>query len=151
MRPLLIGQAPGPNTDPAAPLHPSTSGTGRNLLKLMGIPIDRYLTLFHRTNLLHQFPGKHLRDDKFPLKKARIAAEAMKPIIGDRKLIFVGRNVALAFGYHGPFHEWRYWDSWDVAVVPHPSGRNRWYNDRANLHESEQFWRALIKTLDSGQ
>ena len=81
-KPLLIGQAPGPNTDPDRPLAPlPRSSAGGRLAELAGLSPKDYLKTFDRTNLLHTFPGRWKRDDKWPARDAGIAAAAMKPLL----------------------------------------------------------------------
>ena len=69
--------------------------------------------------------------------------------------MLVGRNVATAFGMTMEFHTWKeirvglrgavgQMQLADIAVVPHPSGRNHWYNDVDNLVESAEFWRDFL-------
>lgn len=146
MKPLLIGQAPGPNTDPDQPLAPlPRSSTGGRLAEFAGLTATQYLRLFERTNLLHAFPGRTKRDDKLPSREARIAANAMKPLMRGRSIILVGRNVAEAFGYpaqHLDFHEWFRDERWgfDVAVIPHASGRNAWYRKDEHKIMARAFW-----------
>lgn len=146
--PLLIGQAPGPNTDPALPLHPlPKTSTGGRLAELIGMsPVD-YHRSFERINLLQDFPGQHKRDDKFPLGKAKIAARAIVPLLRERVVILVGRNVATAFGLlEEPFHVWMEDTQWcqAMAIVPHPSGRNHWYNKPDNRLEAQEFWKEAV-------
>lgn len=157
MRPLLIGQAPGPNTDPELPLFPvpKTSAGGR-LQQLIGISRGEYLKTFDRINLLRDFPGKHKRDDKFPLPPAKFAARVLRPMLSGREVILVGRNVANAFGLDLEFHDWMSWPvrrrcivSRDdgccrIAIIPHPSGRNHWYNKPGNRAEASDFWAEFV-------
>ena len=157
MRPLLIGQAPGPNTNPELPLFPipSTSAGGR-LQQLMGLRRWEYLKKFDRVNLLPEFPGRHKRDDKFPLAEARFAATVMRPHLSDRVVIMIGRKVGDAFGLDLPFHQWAEMrcrrtmltepggEVCIVAVVPHTSGRNHWYNSEGNREEARRFWQDLL-------
>lgn len=145
---LLIGQAPGPNTDPKRPLAPlpKTSAGGR-LAELAGLDAVSYLRTFDTANLLYEFPGRWKRDDKFPLDAATIAANAMKPLLRKRRIVLIGRRVALAFGFpkEAEFHCW-YHDQWwdyEVAVAPHTSGRNHWYRKEGNLEKSFAFWRSI--------
>lgn len=160
-RPLLIGQAPGPNTNPDLPLFPvpKTSAGGR-LQHLMGLTRAEYMQLFERTNLLHEFPGRHKRDDKFPMAKARLAASTIRPLLTGRRVVLVGRNVANAFDLgEMQFHRWQSvrarraciisgCDGMTMlAVVPHPSGRNHWYNSQGNRDEAARFWQELINDL----
>ena len=145
--PLLIGQAPGPNTDPALPLFPVpwTSAGGR-LVQFMGITRGHYLMAFDRINLLQTFPGKHKRDDKFPMRDAKIAARAIRPLLEDRVVILIGRNVAEAFELKIEFHEWVPVLPFckTLAVVPHPSGRNHWYNSQENKLTARSFWQQVV-------
>lgn len=159
MRPLLIGQAPGPNTEPSLPLYPvpKTSAGGR-LAAIMGLKRTQYLRHFDRVNLLYQFPGRHKRDDKFPVGLARAAAQAMLPLLGGRRVVLVGRNVSTAFGLGQlPYHVWdevycgarqfgpgRADSTVRIACVPHPSGRCRWYNSEENRLEARTFWEELL-------
>lgn len=145
-RVLLIGQAPGPNTDPELPLYPtSKTSTGGRLQELMGISREEYLDLFDRINLLNEFPGRHRRD-------AKIAAAAVRPLLHSRTVVLVGRNVAQSFGLDADFHDWMEWPLNEcgmclVSVIPHPSGRNHWYNDKSNRLAARRFWRDTIKNL----
>lgn len=154
---VLIGQAPGPNTDPRLPLfpEPSTSAGGR-LLEIMGVPRAEYLALTERINLLNYYPGKWANGDRWPLAEARIAAEAVAPLLAGRCVVLVGRNVAQAFDNKADYHVWttqqvrrrcpiaRCPGLAEFAVVPHTSGRNRWYNDPENSQEARSFWASAL-------
>lgn len=153
MKTLLIGQAPGPNTDPSTPLHPYPgSATGAKLAAIMGLTPERYLEVFDRINLLNEFPGRHNHCDKFPVVSARIAASAIIPLLVNRRVVFVGRNVSNSFGYKGalPFHEWHFNPRvpFHFAVVPHASGRNHWYNKDGNKEVAQKFWRLFFDDMN---
>ncbi len=159
-RPLLLGQAPGPNTDPDYPLFPAprTSAGGR-LCEMMGLTKAQYLLAFDRANLLPYFPGRtQARDDSFPMAPARLAARVMRPLLRGRRVIMVGRRVAEAF--RAPEIEW--FEPWElhcgprhavlgcpgtavVHVIPHPSGRNHWYNSELNRARARRFWDMLLR------
>lgn len=150
---LLVGQAPGPNTDPDLPLFPipSTSAGGR-LMQFMGLTRTQYLRTFDRVNLLRYYPGKWQNGDRWPIRDARIAAEALAPLFAGRKVVLVGRNVADAFDLRVDFHEWTTLQVrrrnpvtgcpglCQIAVVPHPSGRNHWYNQEERRIVARTFW-----------
>lgn len=157
-RPLLIGQAPGPRTDPDLPLFPFPStSTGGQLQRLMGLRRGEYLLMFERVNLLPVFPGKHKRDDKFPVADARLAAAVLRPMLAGRTVILVGRNVANAFGLGDEFHTWidlpvrrrcpiaRDEYCCRIAIIPHPSGRSRWYNNSEHKEASHEFWESFLR------
>lgn len=154
--PLLIGQAPGPNTDPELPLYPipRTSAGGR-LRELTGLTRGEYLRYFDRINLLPYFPGRVGHDDSFPMTPAKLAARVIRPLLTGRIVILVGRKVADAFKIDLPFHEWaelrtqrpniltRCRGTARFAIVPHPSGRNHWYNRDDNRRLAHCFWQEL--------
>jgi uracil-DNA glycosylase len=150
MKPILIGQAPGPKTDPTKPLDPNTE-TGRRLVKLTGLEPVTFGYAFDLANLLHEFPGKCREGvpDRFPLCNAYVAAAAVKPFLRSRTVVCLGRGVAQSFGYSDKsrFHEWfvdpQY--NFKVAIVPHTSGRNRWYQKPENAQESVAFWSKLTE------
>ena len=124
----------------------------------MGLRRGEYLRCFERINLLAVFPGKHKRDDKFPMRTAKLIASSLKPLLAGRTVILVGRNVAKAFLLDTDFHQWVPWPvrrycpvnrddgRCRVAVVPHPSGRNHWYNDQENREEAVRFWDTFLNS-----
>lgn len=155
-RPLLIGQAPGPNTDAARPLWPQPlSSTGGRMALHMGLTPEQFVSTFDRINLLNEFPGRWKRDDKFPQASARVAASAVRPLLARRKVILVGRNVAEAFGYCSNTLAFLQWErdmahDFHFAIVPHASGRNRWYNDPENLEKTRAFWKNFLTEINGG-
>lgn len=157
MKPLIIGQAPGPNTDPLRPLPPlPRTCAGGRLAELAGLTPKQYLQTFDRANLLQFFPGRSMCPDKFPKPAAEIAAGAMKPLLGGRRLILLGQKVADAFGYparHLDWHEWFEDEFWGfrVAVVPHTSGRSHWYRKPENMEQARAFWGRLMRELTFSQ
>lgn len=160
LRPVLVGQAPGPNTDPDLPLYPLPRGSaGGRLADYMGLSLGQYLRTFERVNLLREYPGargvKHSRtvdhqQDRFPAQRARTAANALRPMLAGRHVLLMGRGVAKAFGLEEvpylqarvvPMRRPTAVQEWTaiVGVVPHPSGRNRWMNDAANAAALRAF------------
>ena len=144
---LLIGQAPGPNTDPGEPLplEPRSSTAGR-LCMFIGVHPNQFRGQVQRVNLLQYHPGRRRHHDRFPEREGRVAAQAMMPLLSGRAVVLLGRKVAKAFGAeNAPFHEWLVpsWCSY-FAVAPHPSGRNHWYNDEGNRRECREFWQEAL-------
>lgn len=156
MRPLLIGEAPGPNTLPEYPLFPAPlKSAGGRLPGIMGISRAVYLQTFDRMNLILKYPGP-----KWPAVQARENAKLIRPLLTDRHVVMVGRNVSRAFGFEElPWHKWALMvvkgnrpsepRHVRLAVVPHPSGRNRWYNDEAHCQEALGFWLELLVRFGS--
>lgn len=119
----------------------------------MGLTLEEYLESFERINLLHDYPGKTLdRQDKFPRHEARVAAGKLRRMFAGRDIVLLGRAVSSCWDRRlaeVPFLEWTVDPLFygTVAVVPHPSGRNLWYNDLANRRAAGRFWQALLASL----
>lgn len=126
----LVGEAPGPNTMGAFPLWPSPPQSAAGRLKAMvGLSQTDYLRTFARANLLDAYPGP-----TFPLSRARPLAAPLAQRLAPRPLLLLGRGVAGAFRL--PTQDILTWVDYELehvwvraALVPHPSGRNLFYND----------------------
>ena len=143
MKILLVGQAPGRNGDPATPLL--YGGTGSKLTALFGMSERQYLERFDRINVLDFWPGKSGKGDKFPTREAtRSAAIKSKQIIG-RRVLFVGISPAAAFGFKPQPLRWRKFNGGIAAILPHPSGVNKWWNDPANRKTARRFMSSVAR------
>jgi len=134
----IVGQAPGRRGGP-----PLRGPCGARLARLAGLSgVDELARRHELANLLPRFPGKRGKGDAFPPAEARRAAHGVRP--KHRDVLLLGRHVARAFGVDRPFFEW--WDlgRWRVAVVPHPSGVSRWWNDSANRARAAAFLREAL-------
>lgn len=147
MIPLLIGQAPGPRTDPDVPL---SGRCGARLAELCGLSLDEFLASFRRVNLIERFPGKQSKGDRFPIDLARRGAIEllMTGVFTGAKVVLLGDNVARAFGWTpGNFSPLRFYPCGvthhGIAVCPHPSGVNRWWNNQRNVYRARGFWSLL--------
>lgn len=140
---ILMGQAPGPKDDDDA----LGGGIGDRLAELCGLSGIRELDQkFKRMNLLTRFPGKAGKGDKFPRAEAKARALQLTPGLRNRDVIFLGRNVAYAFGllkvdwfemiHHRP-------GSFVCCVAPHPSGVNLWWNDLSNRLYAKKFFEGI--------
>lgn len=145
---LLVGEAPAPSDGPLAPGEALTGSSGRRIASLAGLAWDDYLALTERVNLFDELPPIWLPYE------AREAARLIIPRMYDRRTILLGQKVAAAFGLAGgeAMLEWATrWTSdiagAEVAIVPHPSGRNRWWNDRANVARASTFLTTAINPL----
>lgn len=149
MKPLLIGQAPGPNSDPEEPL---AGRCGARLADLCGLSEKAFLDHFERVNLLRKFPGKAAKGDAFPVDLARKTAVDLL-IFGrlNRTVVMLGGNVARAFGFPSTGLEFFRWNMIDgsplirLAFCPHPSGVSLWWNDPKNAAAARRFWRRLAR------
>ncbi len=132
---IIVGQAPGKQGDG----RPMEGRAGRRLADLMGLSFDDYLRLTERVNLFKARPEHEGKGDGFPVAEARKLANAMRPQLEGRRVILAGFGVAKAFGLDQEPLRWQVGLGHRVAVVPHPSGVNRWWNDFSNVEAAERF------------
>lgn len=134
----FVGQAPSGRGDPRRPV---TGRIGARLMRLCGgLSLRDYCLLFGRLNLLAEFPGKNGKGDAFPIDEARRRAAWISRSLGGRRVVLLGGGVARAFGLSRPrLLEWTRIQDFEAAVVPHPSGINRWWNDPENEAKAAEF------------
>jgi len=139
---ILIGEAPGPGKK-----GPTLQGrAGKRLAGFVGITLDDLVRQADLLNLLDEYPGP-----TFPKARGRSAAAMLSPTLADQRVIALGQNVAHCLGLiperdRFPILLWTPLDLWGgknlrcrAAVVPHPSGLNRWYNVSANRDLVREF------------
>ncbi len=153
-RTILLGEAPGRGFDDR-PAFSSKSGVF--LSELMGLNVQQ---TFVCHNLLSEWPGQSSgKGAAFPLAEARAAGEALMKRLHDvpnqqpgekRRIILAGKRVAKAMRVRPEidYLTWHtFWlgstSSWcdehEFAILPHPSGVNRWWNDRENKAAARRF------------
>lgn len=140
-RVLLIGQAPG-RGDPS---RPCTGAFMRRIVAAAGISRTRYLRAFERVNLVAYWPGRSGSGDAFPAAEARVRTAEID--IRGRVVVLCGRRVAIAFGVRSPFLEPERLRGGLVYVLPHPSGRNRWWNRPENRTAAGALIRRLAEEV----
>ena len=138
---LIIGQAPAQKDDRTSPL---SGRTGRRLATLMNMDMEEFRTTFDRANLLNRFPGHRVgAGDAFPIQQATINAHKLmqnNPPDNYRAVILLGKNVARAFNLQNPeFFQWDRTHRPFTVVIPHPSGLNRWWNEKSNQRVARKF------------
>ena len=127
---IILGDQPGPNTDPKDALYPHTAtGAAARLARLMGMDSDKYVRVTRRMNINH---------DGDALLSPELAEVRFKGILSgtapDKLIIVVGKAAAnrhpdvkgLNFGEVIDYQGSR------LVVIPHTSGRNRYWNDKGN-------------------
>lgn len=142
MRPLLVGEAPARTTVGARPF---TGRTGARLARLAGV--DDLSDAFDAVNLLDRWPGPDSGNgSSFPPAAGRAAAARFLERRRRRPVVLAGRRVAAAFGLaRQPYLEWtRLPNGAPCAVLPHPSGVCRWWNDPANVEAASRFLRETV-------
>ncbi len=146
---FLVGAAPGrhPRHDPEwHALFPYPAGcAGARLMDLMGLTRREYISI-PRRNVIPHWPGRNGSGDAFPMREARECAARMLPMLIGHNVLFVGLSVARAFKLEPyPVVTWHDCKAFNWAVLPHPSGRNRWYNGLGNKRATEEFLRPLAE------
>ena len=151
MRPLLLGMCNPLSDDPEFDLYPYPEGSaGWRLWKMMpqGTRRGQYLDMFERRNLL--------RARAWDQTKAREAARALLPELGGRLVVVLGTQVRAALGL--PLAEPLAVTETRVLAVdgrrapitfswlafPHPSGRNRWFNQPENMARARDLLQSLV-------
>lgn len=149
MRRVLVvgedfGNAPAEYHDD---VHALTGASGRRLAALCGYegegtrPLVQFARDFERTNVVTAPSDWHDYDLVW-----RGVLSAIQKGAG-RRAILLGSRVARAFRQDDlELFEARRLTAThvgDIEVVraPHPSGRNRWWNDPENVARAESFWR----------
>lgn len=132
MKPILLGMANPHSDDPALALAPDPPGSaGWRLWKMLsdhrGVERDEYLARFDRRNLL---PGRDW-DAGAAAVAGRGFVSALKP---GSAVVVLGQEAwrALGLGLKPKPASSRRASSSRWIYLPHPSGRNLWYNDALN-------------------
>ncbi len=127
---VVVGMAPGPHTSEHLPMFPWPEwSAGGRLLAMSGMPAAAYLGRLRRANVcVGRYNIREARDTAEGLV-ARHGGPPTEPRV---RFVLCGRRVGGAFELDDA--EWftkverR---GVDMVVIPHPSGRNREYNDPA--------------------
>lgn len=142
---IIIGQAPGPTSDPAEPL---SGASGRRLAALCGLPLAAFLAAFDRRNVLPAHPGRSGKGDAFPLAAARPVARRMLGDLAGARVVALGKPVASVLGLRGVLFRWQASRTgFRYALAPHPSGVSHWWNDPVNVRRARRFWRSVARRL----
>lgn len=144
MKVLLIGESPNASHPDGG--RPLMGAIGYRLADLAGLTLAEYTDRTERVNLFERFPGA-----VWPRHEARAAAEALAPRLSGRTTLLLGQKVAAAFGWHSRVFSWVRPEAFEypetrLAVIPHPSSRNLWWNDPENRAAARRFLRATVGT-----
>ncbi len=142
---MFVGECPSRTGDPSDPLG---GRCGIRLAGMMGIDLETYRASVERMNLYQRWLGSRSdRGDVWPFMRARARAQRLHGRLSSRTVVFMGKRVADAFGLRGvDYLEWVDW--FDAAcILPHPSGRNRWWNDPVHRMRAERFLWELGRDL----
>lgn len=163
-RPLFVGEAPGLSSNgDGYPLYPEPDNSaGARLYRLTpfyrlvnGINMGTktaHLQGSCRLNLIPEHPGKTWQSGRAAVQATNLLRSGL---LADRLVILVGTRIRQAF-YPGlmpadwPPCEWKVCllrplhAHCQVAWMPHPSGRNLWYNDEDNVMLVKNFLKKVF-------
>lgn len=157
MNPVIIGIAPGREGWEGQPLSAiDPRSTGRRIAEMAGLDWALYMRVFDRINIC---PFSHPGTIN-PKEWTSSAENLAGSILQGRRVIMLGPNVAESFGLRRADYEFCVWNEaqdpgfpgyrvglplpFHWAVIPHPSGRNFWYNDPGNKAMVEKFLKEEI-------
>jgi hypothetical protein len=126
-----------------------TGTCGERIACLSGIMFREFLRRTDRFNVLRRWPGSNGKGDLFPRDAAQQGALRLRRILPGRRVLFLGRRAAGAFKVSGDYLTWARKEvdlpgkptKFEVAILPHPLGINRWWNDPENRGRAERFLR----------
>lgn len=147
---MIVGQAPGPRTDPRRPLD---GPSGRRLERLAGLPPGALPARAEVVNLLRRWPGRSSGNgDAFPAAEAGAAARRLLRRLRGRTVVLLGLGVARAFSARAEWFAWQRLPGGVLAAVaPHPSGVNHWWNDAGNVRRAARFFKRLLRPARAGR
>lgn len=129
----IIGEAPGPNTHRKLALFPTpVRSAGGRLFAYSKLTAAEYLGRFARRNLYSAIvPWSRFEAESRAYEVLTWLRRSMPTV---RRVVLLGGRVGAAFGLGEPWSsrsEGGTSDGLMLIVIPHPSGRNRVYNDPA--------------------
>lgn len=138
---VLVGEAP---ERAIAPDEALAGRIGQRLAKLAGISLRTYLERTRRLNVYEEPPPAWSRSE------ASVRANHIwRTLRAGDQVILLGSRVAEAFGVAGRQRlAWHPFGFASIALIPHPSGRNRWWNDPLNVLAASRF---LTNLFDEGE
>ncbi len=153
MRTLLIGLDNPYSRNASHALLPMPDGaTGNKIVQLIDEAMDadysprQYLRDFARINL---YPGETARSGKGATSTDRLLARLCMILIANARysgVVLFGKRVQVAFGDFVTFDtetDVKIVDDATFYALPHPSGRNRWYNQATNREHAARILESL--------
>jgi hypothetical protein len=129
MKPLLVGMNNPLSRDPQYALYPDPPRcTGWRIWQLLDPPMthDEYLEAYARTNIVE--------GQAWSAERARLNVNRIRDMMSGRRTVLFGAEVRIAMGWAK--HALLTWHALSgtgqFALLPHPSGRNQWFNDARN-------------------
>ena len=138
----LVGQAPSRRGDPCKPL---AGPNGQKIARLAGMSYDELIAC-RRKHLNTHHNGKRSKGDVFDRAKGNVNAADVLLDWRVERIVLLGKNVARCFGFRDvPFlAEIRIYGR-RFLIFPHPSGINRWWNERRNERRARQLLQRFLR------
>jgi hypothetical protein len=138
----LVGQAPSRRGDPRKPL---AGPNGRKIARLAGMSYDELIAC-RRRHLNPNYSGKRHKGDGFDDAKGYVNAADVLLDWRVERIVLLGKNVARCFGLRDlPFlAEMRIYGR-RFLLFPHPSGANRWWNERRNERRARRLLQRFLR------
>ena len=138
----LVGPAPSRRGDPSKPL---AGPNGQRIARLAGISHDE-LIAFRRRHLNTHYRGKRGKGHEFDHARGNVNAADILLDWRVERIVLLGKNVARCFGIRDlPFlAEIRIYGR-RFLLCPHPSGTNRWWNERRNERRARQILQRFLR------
>lgn len=135
MKPVFVGLRPNVESDNGVALPFKPNSTGLRLVEWMGCTEEEFRRAFVRVNVCPFADGfGYLNQPAIENMYMQESAENLVPLLRDREVIMLGPAVAAAFRIKRK--SYRFCHFFDhptehmlVCVIPHPSGKNRLYNN----------------------
>ena len=138
----LVGQAPSRRGDPRKPL---AGPNGQKIARLAGMSYDELIAC-RRRHLNTHYSRKRGKGDAFDHSKGNVNAADVLMDWRVERIVLLGKNVARCFGFRDvPFlAETRIYGR-RFLIFPHPSGTNRWWNERRNERRARQLLQRFLR------
>lgn len=139
---VIVGERPGPNTDPKRPLFPhTTTGAAARLIRMIGVPVSEYLRYTQRYNAYHD--GENAISD---LAEARRRLQAIHyhymDLYPEVQFLYLGKSALNAAPRE--YRKLQFLQNRDnVWLIPHPSGVNRVYNDESVVDRTSELLKSI--------
>jgi len=144
MRVVILGEAPSRKSDPSRPF---SGDSGRRLAKIAGVDHGELLAMFEPANLLSEWPGRSggRKGDSLPKSAVRRAWRRSRMELLGRRVVLASRRMAESLGVRVDRIGFMVWVSGaldgpaEIAVIPHPSGIVRFWNNPVNVEAARRF------------
>jgi hypothetical protein len=138
----LVGQAPSRRGDPRKPL---AGPNGQKIARLAGMNYDELIAC-RRGHLNTHYIGKRGKGDRFDHATGNVKAADVLLDWRVERIVLLGKNVARCFGLRDlPFLAEISIYGRRFLIFPHPSGTNRWWNERRNERRARQLLQRFLR------